>query len=126
MDLKTKIDLGGCNVVSYLDERFVLAVSSSVTLSLPEQYSAVQTAPELRDYVKRGKLWVTRASSCQLDLSLRFDTCDGSREGMKANLLDIFEACPVRQPHTSQNIVQRLISIDMASTWASAPPRHQN
>lgn len=97
MDREAKIDLGSCTIASYLDEGFALAVSTSVTLHLPEQYSAVPTAVELRDHVRQGKIWTARASSCHLELSLRFEACVDSREDMKDTLLAAFEACPVSQ-----------------------------
>lgn len=124
MGRETKIDLGSFTIASYLDERFVLAVSTSVTLRLPEQYaSTVRTAIDLRDHIKQGNLWAARASACKIDLYLGFEAYAGSREGMQDTLLAAFEDCPVSPSFILLYEVQQLISAGMANTWASAPPR---
>lgn len=95
---ETTIDLGSSGVASYLDERFVLVVSTSLTVRLPAQFAAaVRTAAELRDHVSQGKLWAVRASSCRLDLGLRFDADAGFRQGRQHSLLSAFEASHVWQ-----------------------------
>lgn len=124
MHRETKIDLGSLNIASYLDERFILVVSTSVTLHLPEQYaSTVRTATDLRDHVKQGLLWAARASSCKIDLHLHFKAFAGSRKGLEDALLAAFEHCPVSPFSLLLQQAQKLISVGMGNTWASPPSR---
>lgn len=95
MDRETKIDLGSYNIASYLDERFVLVASTSLTLRLPEQYSSIRTAADIHENVKRGKLWAMRASSCRLELCLHFETSVAPPDEVQDTLVAAFETCPV-------------------------------
>lgn len=93
------IDLGNFNLASYLDENFVLAVSTSITLCLPEQYSGIPTASELFDQVKLGKLWTTRAGSCHLKLGVGFEAYTGFEGDMENMVIRAFETFPVSKTH---------------------------
>ncbi|KAG8160575.1 hypothetical protein KVR01_010111 [Diaporthe batatas] len=67
------IDVGRFGIASKADKDFVLTVSTSVTLSLPDHFPDHLTANALRDQVQAGALWLTRARSCRLTLAVHFE-----------------------------------------------------
>lgn len=91
------VDLGSFSISSYLDKNFVLAVSTSALLSMPAQYPNIHTAADLRDQVQAGSLWIARAGSCHIELSIAFGDSlkDGSREHLQRMFVEAFEHFPV-------------------------------
>lgn len=89
----TTISLGHFSISSYLDKNFVLAVETSVTLSLPDGHHAMSAA-DLRGEVRAGSLWVTRAGSCRFELSVGFEGLDedGLREDLEHRVIRAFES----------------------------------
>lgn len=67
------VDIGSFSIASKVDTDFALTVSSSMSLSLPEHFADHPTAVDLRDQVKAGALWLTRAGSCRLILEIHFE-----------------------------------------------------
>lgn len=93
------VDLETFTLSSSLDKSFVLAVRTSILLSLPDDHSGAPTASELRDQVKTGSLWITRAGSCTFALSIHFEDplTDNVREDLEHTIVGAFEAFPVSQ-----------------------------
>lgn len=92
------VDLGTFSISSSLNRKFVLTVRTSILISLPDTHSRPPTAFELRDQVKAGSLWITRAGSCIFELSIRFEDPlnDNLREDLEHMIIGAFEALPVR------------------------------
>lgn len=67
------VDIGSFSIASKVDKDFALTVSTSMSLSLPEHLADNLTAKDLRDQVKSGALWLTRASSCRVTLAIHFE-----------------------------------------------------
>lgn len=67
------VDVGSFSIASKVDKDFALEVSTSMSLSLPDHLADNITAEDLRDQVKAGALWLTRASSCRLTLAIHFE-----------------------------------------------------
>lgn len=91
------VDLGSFSISSHLDTNFVLTLSTSVLLSYPERCPEPPTAAELRDQVKAGLLWITRAGSCQVELNIGLgDSLEpGSLEQLQRMIVEAFEDFPV-------------------------------
>lgn len=91
------VDLGNFSIYSHLDTDFVLHLTTSMLLYLPDQYSEAPTATELGDQVKAGLLWITGAGSCQFELNIGLTDSlqPGSREQLQRMIVDAFEAFPV-------------------------------
>lgn len=93
------VDIGSFSIASKLDKEFVLNVSTSMSLSLPEHLSENLTAIDLRNKVKAGDLWLTRASSCRLILAIHFEhPTETSVHGdaqIRQIAIDAFQSLPV-------------------------------
>lgn len=94
-------DLGTFSIASYIDKHFVLTVTTSVSVSLSDDYPGVLTAAELCNQVKAGSLWITRAGSCNVKLSIVFDDFldDDFRVTLEHMVTESFEKFPVRAFH---------------------------
>lgn len=97
MAQEVNIDVASFSISSYLDQNFVLVVSTSALISVPVQYSDMSTASNLHEQVKNGSLWVARAGSCHIELSIGFGGSlkDGSRQYMLRTCVEAFENCSV-------------------------------
>jgi hypothetical protein len=91
------VDLGNFAISSHLDTNFVLTLSISMLLSLPDQYSGAPTAAALSNQVKAGLLWITGAGSCQFELNIGLTDSlqPGSREQLQRIIVDALETFPV-------------------------------
>lgn len=91
------VDLDSFSISSYLDKNFVLTVSTSMLISVPGHDPHNPTAAELRDRVQAGSLWITRAGSCRIDLSIAFRGSleGGLRERLQHMIIEAFEDFPV-------------------------------
>lgn len=93
------VDLGSFSIASNVDKDFALNVSTSMSLSLPEHLADDLTAKELRDLVKAGALWLTRASACRLTLAIHFEhPADMSVHGdahRRQLAIEAFQSLPV-------------------------------
>lgn len=67
------VDIGSFSITSKFDKNFALTVSNSMTLSLPDHFADHLPVNELRDQVRAGALWLTRARSCRLTLAIHFE-----------------------------------------------------
>lgn len=94
------VDIGSFSIASTVDKDFALEVSTSMSLSLPEHLADHLTAKDLRDQVKAGALWLTRASSCRLTLAIHFEyPTDVSVHGdaqRRQIATEAFQSLPVR------------------------------
>ncbi|ROV97703.1 hypothetical protein VMCG_07364 [Cytospora schulzeri] len=94
------VDLGSFTICSHTDEDFCLTVSTTVSLSLPDSFASSPTAIELRDQVKAGSLWVTRAGSCRFDLSIYFEELGDDlrytdmQDRRRETVMEAFQAFP--------------------------------
>lgn len=96
------VDVGTFSIASKADKNFVLTVSTSMTLSLPDHFPDHLTANELRDQVRAGALWLTRARSCRIILAILFEPpTEVSVEEdaqWKQLIIEKFRALQVRHP----------------------------
>lgn len=100
------VDLGTYTISRYLDKKFALAVTVSMSLCLPKEHPSVQTAAELREKVTAGSLWISRAGSCIFELSVDFDDPpdDDLRENLEHMVVDAFETFPVRETRVTARV----------------------
>lgn len=96
------VDFGSFSIASKVDKDFALNVSTSMSLSLPEHFADHLTAEYLRDQVRAGTLWLTRASSCRLTLTIHFEHPAGVSvhgEAQRRQLaIEAFQSLPVSWP----------------------------
>lgn len=97
MAQEVDVDFSSFSISSYLDKNFVLDVSTSALLSVPVQCSSISTAADLRDQVQNGSLWIARAGSCHIELSIGFGGSlnDGPQEDIQRMCVEAFENFPV-------------------------------
>lgn len=90
-------DSGSFAISSYLDNNFVLAVSTRIVLAIPAAFSNVSTVSGLRDHVQNGSLWIARAGSCHIELDVGFGESFevGTRDVLKCMCVEAFEKWPV-------------------------------
>lgn len=97
------VDLGSFTISSHTDKDFCLTVSTAMSLSLPGSLSTNPTAVEILDQVKAGLLWITRAGSCRIKLSICFEElADDSHSSdlhdrAREMVMEAFQAFPVSQ-----------------------------
>lgn len=93
------VDLGNYTILSNLDKNLVLTITASMSLSLAEEHLEFSTAAELREKVKAGSLWITRAGSCNFELRADFNDLPshGLSEHLEHMVVDAFETFPVRE-----------------------------
>lgn len=117
-------DLGSFSLSSYLDENFVLTVSTSILMSVPVQHPGICTATNLRDQVQAGLLWVTRAGSCLIELSIDFEDSleSDTRKSLQCMVVEAFEIFPVSYPfpplqrRTDNMLMRASCGMHLAST----------
>lgn len=93
------LDLGTFEISNDVDRKLVLAVATSMSLSLPAGHAGDPTAAQLREQVRAGSLWIARAGSCNFELGINFHSLldDGLREGLERMVIGAFESFPVRE-----------------------------
>lgn len=91
------IDLDTFKASSYLDPNFVLTVQPCALVSLPDALHGHLSAEELRDRVKSGSVWVTRAASCYFELKADFEGFPSGavHEDLVHVVIKAFESLPV-------------------------------
>lgn len=91
------LDLGTYEISNDVDQKLVLAVTTSMSLSLPAGHADDPTAAELHEQVRAGSLWFTRAGSCNFELGISFHALlgDGVREDLERMVISAFERFPV-------------------------------
>lgn len=99
MAQQVTFDSGSFTISSYLDNNFVLAVSTCIVLAVPAEFSNTSIVAGLRDQVQNGSLWIARAGSCHIELDIGFGVSfeDGTREALKCMCVEAFENFPVSQ-----------------------------
>lgn len=93
------LDLGTYEISNDMDQKLVLAVTTSMSLSLPAGHAGDLTAAQIREQVKAGSLWIARAGSCNFELGIDFHGLfdDGLRENLERMVIGAFENFPVRE-----------------------------
>lgn len=92
-------DSGSFTISSYLDNNFVLTVSTRIIIALPAGFSDVSTVAGLRDQIQNGSLWIARAGSCHIELEIGFGKSfgDGTPDSIKHMCVEAFENFPASQ-----------------------------
>ncbi|KAF3766222.1 hypothetical protein M406DRAFT_330055 [Cryphonectria parasitica EP155] len=117
------VDLGTIKVSSDPDAKFMLAVRTSASLSLPDDQEDISAA-ELRHLVRSGSIWVTRGAPCEFQLSIGFASpLDG---GLQEDLEHVI----IRALESLSNAVEDKIQVEeMARSEATRittlPPHTQ-
>lgn len=91
------LELGSFSISANVDKNFVMTITSCASLSLPDDYIGPSTGYQLRDEVKAGELWVTRAGSCHFNLAVSFEgLCSFAlQEDGRNRVITAFESSPV-------------------------------
>jgi hypothetical protein len=66
--LAVSVDLGTIKVAGKAPN-LTLTLSSSLTIALPPSWSEASTAEELYQASSTGRIWISKAGSCQVDIS---------------------------------------------------------
>lgn len=74
----------------------VVTLSSTLTLALPAPFGENTTAEELREASAEGRIWVSKAGGCRVDVESLVDgEVWGGGMGVMAAVAGFLEACPV-------------------------------
>lgn len=99
--LAVSVDLGTIKVAGKAPN-LTLALSSSLTIALPPLWADAPTAKELCHASSTGRLWISKAGSCQIDISslINNEVPDPASfdPSIMAAIASFLSECPVRSP----------------------------
>lgn len=101
--LAVSVDLGTIKVAGKAPN-LTLALSSSLTIALPPLWADAPTANELCHASSTGRIWISKAGSCQVDISslVNNEVPDPASfdPSIMAAIASFLSDCPVRKPLT--------------------------
>jgi hypothetical protein len=98
--LDVSMDLGSIKVAGKKPSLF-LTISSSITITLPLSWPETPTTDELFQASTAGKIWISKAGSCQIDILTRVnDELHDSvfEPSTMAAIVNLASECPVSSP----------------------------
>ena len=95
--LDVSVDLGSIKIAGKKPS-LSLTISSSITITLPLSWPETPTADELCQASTAGKIWISKAGSCQIDILTRVnDELHDSifEPNTMAAIVNLTSECPV-------------------------------